>query len=338
MFTPRSFFLKRHTRHVLICKWSLPIFAFLLTSLMIVWPTLFVEQAEQFALAVPTDKKMIGTDVDMEQVRFLSVDEKKQPLTVTAPKILETDSDNQVVTLYEPKAIYKMQSGVVLTSQTIDGLFYQQENKIFFEKDIVTTTDTGYKALSKKVTCFNQKGLIQSNTKVTISGPDGKLKADGFSIYNKGNNLDFDGKTDTTVFSDEGNIRIQSQNGLKIKQNDRTITALKNVVVTQNGRKITADKMVLHYDNNNKIHKIEAIQNVVAESENNKITGKYGVYIPSKSLIEMNENVRLYQGDSHIDGSVATLNLATGESSLTPLSENNGRIKGKLIPAELKGK
>ena len=74
------FKLKKHTRRVLICKRSLPVFAFLLASLMMVWPLLFAEQKEQFSLAISSGKKMSDAKVDMEDVRFFSQDKKKQPL------------------------------------------------------------------------------------------------------------------------------------------------------------------------------------------------------------------------------------------------------------------
>ena len=115
MFTPRLFKIKKHSRRVLIFKRSLPVFAFILASLMLVWPILFAEQKEQFSVAVKTDRKNTSAKVDMEQVRFYAQDKKKQPLTVTAPKVLETDSDNQIITLYKPVATYEMENGIKLT-------------------------------------------------------------------------------------------------------------------------------------------------------------------------------------------------------------------------------
>jgi hypothetical protein len=61
MFTPRLFKIKRYSRRVLVFKRSLPVFAFLLASLMLVWPVLIAEQKEQFSVAVKTDKKNKGT-------------------------------------------------------------------------------------------------------------------------------------------------------------------------------------------------------------------------------------------------------------------------------------
>lgn len=343
MFTPRLFKIKRHSRRVLVFKRSLPVFAFVLASLMLVWPVLIAEQKEQFSVAVKTDRKNTSAKVDMEQVRFYAQDKKKQPLTVTAPKVLETDPDNQIITLYKPVATYEMENGVKLTSKTSQGLIYQQKEEMFFEDEVITTTDTGYKAVSTEVYCDNKEGNIYSKTPVTITGPAGQLKAVGFKIYNKGNNIDFFGKTDTTMNSEKGKMRVKSSDGLKIDQIPQTITAIKDVTVLQDGKTITADKMVLDYytkkqNKNESIRQIEAFGHVVAKNDIQKITGDHGLYDPKKGTIVMDGHVVLHQGDSHMNGETATINMNTGEGTLTPKKGQKAtRIRGRLIPQDFKG-
>ena len=343
MFTPRLFKLKKHTRRVLICKRSLPVFAFLLASLMMVWPMLFAEQKEQFSLAVSPDKKMTDAKVDMEDVRFFSQDKKKQPLTVTAPRVLETDTDNELITLYKPTATYILSSGVMLTSKTSSGLIDKPNETMMLEDTVISTTDTGYKAVSSKVFCKNREGIISSSAPVTITGPTGKLKAAGFKMYNKGDNIDFSGHTDSTLFSKDGDIRIRSENGLLINQVPQTVTAVKKVKVTQQEKTITADKMILTYwtkeqNPNHRVKQIEAIGHVTAESQGSKITGDKGIYDPQKGTVSMTGNVILYQGGSHVAGDKAVLNLNTGESTLSPgKKQTQTRVKGTLVPADMKG-
>jgi lipopolysaccharide export system protein LptC len=343
MFTPRLFKIKRHSRRVLVFKRSLPVFAFILASLMLVWPVLIAEQKEQFSVAVKTDKKNTSAKVDMEQVRFYAQDKKKQPLTVTAPKVLETDPDNQVITLYKPVATYEMGNGVKLTSKTSQGLIYQKKEEMFFEDEVITTTDTGYKAVSTEVYCDNKNGTIYSKTPVNITGPAGQLKAVGFKIYDKGDNIDFYGKTDTTMNSEKGKIRVRSENGLKIAQIPQTITALQNVVITQDGNTITADKVVLSYytkeqNKNENIRQIEAFGHVIAKNDIQKITGDHGLYDPKKGTIVMDGHVVLHQGDSHMDGETATIDMNSGEGTLTPKKGQKAtRIRGRLNPQDFKG-
>lgn len=344
MFTPRLFKIKMHTRRVLIFKRGLPVFSFLLASLMLVWPMLWAEEKEQFSLAVPSGKEMVGAKINMEQVRFFAQDKKKQPLTVVAPRVLETDTEKQMITLYKPVATYKMESGETIQAETPYGLMDQNNQTMILEDQVVATTDTGYKAVTRNVLCDNKEGVVLGKAPITVTGPDGKIKAEGFRLYNKGSNIDFLKKTDSTVNSKEGKIRIESTDGLNIDRVGQKIIANKNVRVTQNGQVITADKMILDYltkaqSTNTRIRQIEAIGHVVATSGTHKVVGGHGVYDPKTGDIVVTENVTLYQGESHISGEKATLNLNTGVSRLIPKkgAGKEARVRGTLIPTELKG-
>ena len=343
MFTLRLFKIKMHTRRVLIFKRSLPVFAFLLASLMLIWPAFFAAQKEQFSLAVKSD--MDNARIDMEQVRLVAQDKKKQPLTVTAPRVLETDSQKQQITLYKPVAEYKTEKALI-TAKAPYGVADQKNETMFFEEETTATTDTGYQVVSSKITCDNKAGTISGPDPITITGPSGKLKAAGFKLYNKGDNIDFYGHTDTTLKSPEGTVHVTSENGLFINQSLQTITAIRSVKTVQADKTITADQMVLTYltkeqDPKSRVKEIVATGHVTAWSGNHKATGDYGTYDPKTGIITMRGNVTFSQGNSHITGDKATINLTTGESDLVPQKAADGkpeRVRGRLIPTELKGK
>ncbi|MDY6407766.1 MAG: LPS export ABC transporter periplasmic protein LptC [Pseudomonadota bacterium] len=345
MFTPRLFKIKMHTRRVLIFKRGLPVFSFLLAVLMLMWPMLWAEHKDQFSLAVSSGKEMTDAKINMEQVRFFAQDKKKQPLTIISPRVLETDRNNQIITLYKPIATYKMQSGEEIKAETPYGLVNQNNQTVVLEDTVVATTDTGYKAMTKNVVCDNKIGIITGHSPITIDGPAGKTRAQGFRLSDKGNQIDFLKKTDTTLYTRDGSVRIESADGLLINRPNQTITAEKDVRVTQNDRIITADKMVLDYltkDQNpdTRIRQIEAFNHVVATSGTYRVTGDHGIYDPLRDMITVTGNVVLYQGTSHLNGEKATLNLKTGESHLLSPKGSatpSGRVKGTLIPAEMKG-
>ena len=345
MFTLRLFKIKKHTRRVLIFKRSLPVFSFLLATLMLLWPIIWAEEKEQFSAALPTLKDVAPAQIDMENVRFSSQDKKNQSLTVVSPRVLGTDSAAQLITLFEPTATYKMESGTELKAETSQGVVNKKDQTLTLENEVVATTDTGYKAVTKNILCDNQAGLITGKSSITVTGPEGRIKAQGFRLYNKGNNIDFTGKTDSTLKNKNETVRIESDNGLNIDQAKQTVTAFKNVRVTQTNQVISADKMTLYYltkaqQSDSRIQKIEVNGHIVATSGIYKLTGNKGVYNPQTGAIVITENVVLYQGNSHISGEQATLNLKTGENTLVPhkgTAEKSGRVHGTLIPTELKG-
>ena len=295
-------------------------------------------------MAVSSAKGVANAKVDMETVRFYAQDKKKQPLTVVAPKVLETDPKKQLITLYKPQATYRMASGVLLSGSSSDGVVDRPNETITFENEVVATTDTGYRAVGSKIFCQNRKGTLSSSAPVTVTGPAGHLKAEGFQVSDQGNRIHFTGVTDTTIIQKESPIRIQSDNGLLIEQIPQTIRADQNVRVTRDEYLILADQMVLSYwtkeqNPKSQIKKIEAFGHVKALSQGREIIGDTGVYDPALEEIVMTGNVTLTQGNSRISGQTARFNLKTGESTLTPVAGQGakGRVRGRLIPADFKG-
>jgi len=207
-----------------LLKTCLPIFAFLLAATILIWPAL-VEQKDKFSLAVKPQTTIKGAKIDMEKVRFYSVDSRNQPITVVASTIKETNPEKEIVTLSEPIAQYKMNNGVILTAKTPYGLAFQKEEYLYLEDRVITTSDNGYTMYSSKVICDYNKGTLDSDEPVDIKGPAGALNAEGFFVFNKGDNIDFKKKTKTLIVQPKENVDIFSDNGLKIDQKKRTITA-----------------------------------------------------------------------------------------------------------------
>lgn len=334
MFTKRSLFLKKHARRVLIFKHALPVFAFLLTGVIIAWPLLTPDK-ERFDL--PIQKSATKTpSVDMENVRFFAKDNKDQTMSIKAETVKEIDSAQQIAKLEKPIGIYTLSDGDILTSKTTYALAYQQEKYILFDQPITTTSKSGYTANTSHIKA-TYDGIIDSTTPIQIKGPAGTLNAEGIHLQDKGNLIDFKGKTNSKIKMSQGIIDVTTADGLHLDRLKKTLTGQKDVHVKHKENLLTADTVILYYteDKENKIHKIEANGHVVLDNGTNKITGDNGIYVPLTEEMEMTGDVRLYQGRSFVTGEKATLNMKTGESHL--LTENkNGRIKGSLSPNDLK--
>ena len=334
MFTKRSLFLKKHARRVLIFKHTLPIFAFLLTGIIIAWPLLTPDK-ERFDLPIQKSNKKTPS-VDMENVRFFAKDDKNRTMSVKAETVKEIDAEKQIARLANPVGIYTLADGDILTTKTDFALAYQQDKYFMFDQPIKTVSKSGYTANTQHVKA-TYDGVLDSDTAIQISGPAGTLHAQGLHLQDKGNLIDFKGKTKTKVKHQQGIINITTADGLHLNRIDQTLTGEKDVRVQHQENILTADMVVLYYteDKENKIQKIVAKGNVVLYNEKNKITGDSGVYLPLTEEMEMTGNVRLYQGNSFVTGQKATLNMKTGESHLLT-NEPKGRIKGSLSPSDLK--
>jgi len=334
MFTKQSLFLKKHTRRVIIFKHALPVFAFLSAALIVAWPLLSPDK-ERFDL--PIQKPNVKTpSVDMENIRFHAQDEKARIMTVTAISVKEIDAENQIARLEKPTAVYTLEDGDVLTSKTPYGFAYQNDQYFLFDKLITTTSKSGYTATTSHIKA-TYDGVLDSDYSVKIKGPAGTLNAQGLHLQNKGNLIDFKGKTNSVIKLKQGQMTLQTLDGLKLNRTQKTLTGHKNVQIKHEENTLTADTVILYYteDKNNRIRQITATGNVVLDNGKNKISGEQGVYDPLTQKMEMVGNVRLYQGQSFVSGEKATLDMKTGESHLLT-KEQKGRIKGTLIPEDLK--
>ena len=333
MFTKRSLFLTKHARRVLITKRTLPVFAFLLAALLIAWPLLTPEK-ERFDLPIQTTKNATPS-VDMEQVRFFAQDDKQRTMMVTALSVKEIEHTKQLARLDKPHGVYTLADGDILTSDTEDGLVYQNEKYFFFEKPIKTVSKSGYTANSSHVKA-TYEGIISSDYPVEISGPSGTLKAEGILLQNKGTLIHFNGQTHSTIRQDNGLIIVDTEDGLVIDRVKKTVTGKKNVRIKQQENLLTSDTIILYYteDKAARVQNITAAGHVVLDNGQNKITGDTGDYNPITEEILMTGNVRLYQGKSYVEGEKATLNMKTGESRL--LNKKTGRVRGSLLAEDIK--
>lgn len=310
MFTPRLLKLKIHSRRVTLFKHLLPICAFLLTGVMIVWPALN-EQKNKFIASVPFKGGIKDTKNDMEQVRFFSKDGHQNPFTVVAESVRETDPSRQIVLLDQPKATYHMKNGTLLTGITSFGMAFQKEKYLYFEEKVDMTSTDGYQGVSSKVICEYEAGRLGSDADVYIKGPAGMLTSQGFYAKDNGDYIHFKNHTETLLFHTAKNIAdidslkfsamrdylkqntqntfIVSDNGLIINQPLQTITAVKNVKITQGESELTAPKVTLNYrklkSGDTEVIKVNAETKVKISRPDQNATGdKLTVYKDSSEI------------------------------------------------------
>ena len=356
-------------------KHSLPVFAFLLLAVIIVWPQ-FIQDKEKFNLPSVEQIKS-SPDVNLENVRFFSQDPKHKKITTVSEKIVEIDAQNNIVRLEKPIATYMLNSGETITARTPYGLAYQNDKYMFFEDRVNATTNNGYVIQASQVK-MTYDGMLDSDSPIAIRGPAGTLNAQGIHLINKGEFVHFKKKSTAHINSKQGKLTIISQEGMDVNRTKQTVTAKKDVRITNEGKvltsdtvilyyigeketridrieaighvvvldkenKITADKMTMYYTNDkkNEIKSILAQDNVVASNAKNKISGDTGEYIPATQIITVTGDVVLHQGKSFVKGTKAKLDMATGKSTLqneeeTSSGKKKGRITGTFMPQEFK--
>ena len=326
--------LQKHTRRVLITKRTLPVFAFLLAALIIVWP-LFKEQKDSFSLGISSSNSAKGVKMDMKNIRFFGLNTKKLPMTLTTPKVDEIDASTHQLRMETPIATYQMANNDVLTAKTPYALIFQENETVLFEDKVNVISTSGYKANISKILCDYNQGTADSDESVSIIGPAGKINAKGLRMADKGNLILFKKDVKATIYQNKEQVKVNSPKGAQIDQTQKSLSTMGASTVYHQGNVLQADKIVAHYTNNknNQVEKVVASGNVSIDNGKQKLTGDKGTYIPATKKILMEGNVVLRQGNNILKGDKATLDLLSGESDLKAA----GRIKGQLIPNDLKG-
>ncbi len=324
--------LQQHTRRVKITKHSLPIFAFLITSLIIVWP-LLNQNKDKFTLAVPSTGES-SHQIEMENLRFFGINDKNFPMTLQTPKVQKDPKRPEWAKMQKPIATYQMEQGDILTMTTPYALIDQQKQIVFFEDRLSGKTDAGYQFKTSQVMCDYTKGTADTNSPVSVSGPAGQINAQGLTLSNRGDLILFKKKATAVVKNKNENIHISALNGIQIDQKKKTIVAEKSAQIRQKDITVKADKLILFYTDNKKdrIQKIEAYNNVQMDNTKQIMTGNFGIYTPATKQGKMTGNVVIKQDGHYMKGDTATLDLVTGKNNLTAKQ----RITGQLIPNQIK--
>ncbi|MBE6446705.1 MAG: LPS export ABC transporter periplasmic protein LptC [Alphaproteobacteria bacterium] len=332
MLTKRLMQIKKHSRRVLITKRTLPVFAFLIVALIVVWPQ-FNQNNDRFSLAVPSNGKQ--AQMEMENLRFFGLNNKKLPMTLQTPSVKQMPDSNEQARMNKPTGTYQLDSGDTMIVNAPYALINQKKETVFFEDRINIKTDSGYTGYTSQVLCDYTQGTADGDSPVSISGPAGKLNAQGIWMADKGNLILFKKKTTAVIKNKNQNMTVSAKNGIQIDQKARTLTAMDDVKVSQEQNTLTAKRAVLYYtDNkNNRVQKIEAFGDVKIDNKKQSVTGEKAVYTPKTQIAEITGNVVVAQGTHKMKGEKAVVNMATGKSELI----SPKRITGQLMPNDIKG-
>ncbi|MBF0250329.1 MAG: LPS export ABC transporter periplasmic protein LptC [Alphaproteobacteria bacterium] len=187
-----------YSRFVVGMKFLLPFLALILIALVIIWPRLNSEETFRigFSLVRLSDK----TEPGMDNARYVGVDDKRQPYTVTAD-LARLDSDSSAVSMEMPKADLTLEDGTWLVLTADNGRFLQKEDKLELEGGVNLFHDTGYEMETQQLIMDLKKNTAVSNTPVHGHGPFGEIKSQGLRLIDKGQVIHFTGPARLTLYA-----------------------------------------------------------------------------------------------------------------------------------------
>ena len=131
-------------------------------------------------------------------------------------------------------------------------------------------------------------------------------------------------------------INVTAQSGIDYFAGERKAVATGKAVATQNNQTLKAETITAWFNKDNKLERASANGNMLITQKTDKGTdiaqanaGEYNILTQEAVL---RGNVRLTQGENHMQGDTATINLKTGVSTLANNPQNGGRVRAIFTP------
>jgi lipopolysaccharide export system protein LptA len=172
---------------------------------------------------------------------------------------------------------------------------------------------------------------LRAEGHVVVSSPPYKAYGDRAVYDTKNGDAVLTGKN---LHVETGDERLSARDEIRYAAKASTLTAKGNAKAVKGPQTLSAETLTALFakDAQGKMitKKITAAGNIVITTEKETVTGDSGVYNVPEQTAELTGHVRILQGKSFLEGTRATVDMATGVSRLFAEgdSETQGRVKG----------
>lgn len=193
---------RAYGRFVGIMRVLLPTVATALVIVVILWPQLSDRQG-RYSITPTKINADAAKNLTMVNSVYTGVDEKQRPFTVTAEAVSLANADSSQIALTEPKADILMQDGSWIAVTAEKGQFNRDVKRLDLDGGVNLFHDSGYEFHTKSAVIDMLAGDARGTDPVQGQGPFGNLKAEGFTIHNRGERIEFSGKSTLVLHPDQ---------------------------------------------------------------------------------------------------------------------------------------
>jgi lipopolysaccharide export system protein LptC len=172
-----------------LTKWLLPAAALALLAIIALWPE--IDRTTDHARL---SFHRMTAEVDgarLTDARYRGVDAQGRPYTLTAA--IAKQAGPERINLTAPSGDMVLQNGTWLMLQSKDGVYMQQAQQLDLSHDVVLYRDDGLTMRTESAAVDLKNGAAAGSEPVHAEGPFGTLEAQGFSLVDKGQAIQFAG-------------------------------------------------------------------------------------------------------------------------------------------------
>jgi lipopolysaccharide export system protein LptC len=189
---------RSHSRFVQRTKWILPAIAVTLLLLVGTWPEIKAT-VERLHFALPRIDLSDARNLRMVEPRYTGIDKDSRPYVLTASSATQAAGNDDLISLAAPKADMTTNSGNWLEVTGYTGAYHPQPQLLDLYGDVELYEDRGNEFHTDTAKLDIANGTATGDHPVNGQGPFGHVTAEGFAMYNRGEIIDFTGKTSLTL-------------------------------------------------------------------------------------------------------------------------------------------
>ena len=196
--TPRRFSaLRSSVVHLL--KVILPIAALIVAGSVLLWPHLQPEDRRIKLRPVAVGIEDIE-NLRMLQPRYMGVDEKNQPYTLTAEQAKQDTGDSDITELSRPKADITLENGTWVALTAEQGQYNKSTRQLELSGGVNVFHDEGYELKTARALIEFDRGVASGSAKVQGQGPNSELEGEGFRLLDRGAQIIVTGKSRLVLY------------------------------------------------------------------------------------------------------------------------------------------
>lgn len=193
----------KYSRFVRISKWFLAAIISVIAVAMLVIPTLRSKE-ERVSIAFASIEARDGEAAPtMTNPKLQGVDAQKQPFMVTAKTARQLDANTVLLEGMQADMTLKGERWLTVFAQ--QGLLKLNEEILTLTGKVELFQDDGYEMKTEKVVVHLKDSTAENDTVVEGQGPLGRIKAERFSVFDRGSRIVFNGNVTMTVYPGANN-------------------------------------------------------------------------------------------------------------------------------------
>jgi lipopolysaccharide export system protein LptC len=182
----------RHSRLVRVVRIALPVGVIVgLTALVL---NTYFKPMQIFDKLPSVSGKLAvqGSKITMELPRIAGFTRDARAYELNAETAVQDITSPDLIELQNLRAKMEMQDKDVVLLVAKSGTYNSKADKVILRDEIVITSEQGYKALLREAAIEMKKGNVVSDHPVTITLPNGLLKANRLEVFDSGALIRFD--------------------------------------------------------------------------------------------------------------------------------------------------